>query len=97
MLYVQSPDAATDAALVEAGQAVIDEVARVAALEPDEYDVEVLISDYVETAIREAIEGYETVCIGLSHRTDSSRILYGTITENIALNASGNVMLIRGQ
>ena len=96
LLYVQSPDAHTDVESVEAGRAVIDEITRAAALEPDEYDVEVLVSDDVETAILGAIEAYETVCIGLSHRTDSSGILYGTITEHIALNASGNVVLIRG-
>jgi APA family basic amino acid/polyamine antiporter len=96
LLYVQPPDATTEIDSVEAGRAVIDDIATAAALAPDEYDVEVRVSDDVEATILEAIEGYDTVCIGLSHRTDSSGILYGTITESVALNTSGNVVLIRG-
>jgi APA family basic amino acid/polyamine antiporter len=96
LLYVQPPDAATETNDVEAGRAVIDDIATTAALAPDEYDVEVRVSDDVEATILEAIEGYDTVCIGLSHRSDSSGILYGTITERVALNTSGNVVLVRG-
>jgi amino acid transporter/nucleotide-binding universal stress UspA family protein len=96
LLYVQSPNGDTERDARETGQAVIDEIATEAGLEPDEYDSEVLVSDDVETAILGAIDEYDTVCIGLSNRADGSGILYGAITETISRHAAGNVVLIRG-
>ena len=96
LLYVRSPPERPESESAERGRAAIDDVARSAGLEPDEYDVEVVESDDVEGAILEAIQEYETVCIGLSDRTDASGVVYGPVTEHVAREATGNVALIRG-
>jgi len=95
-LYVQPPAAHPGGDTGTAGREILGDIAEAAGLEPDEYDAELLVSDDIETAIPAAIDAYDTVCIGLSHRTDSTGILYGAFTEQIALNATGNVALVRG-
>ena len=95
LLYVQpdTGDAETDR---RSGQAVVREIAEAAGLDPDDYESEIIIAQDIGSAIEPAIEPFETVCVGLSHRTDGSRILYGTVTERVAESAAGNVALIRG-
>ena len=43
-----------------------------------------------------AVDGYETVCVGLSQRSDRLGIPYGTVTDDVAREVPGNVALIRG-
>ncbi|WP_276247334.1 amino acid permease [Haladaptatus sp. YSMS36] len=78
------------------GRAAIDDIAAQAGLEPDEYDASVVVSDDIDAAILDAIADFETVCVGLSQRTDGARIVYGVITEQVVSHASGNVAMIRG-
>ncbi|MFP4529732.1 MAG: amino acid permease [Halodesulfurarchaeum sp.] len=96
LLYATVPDTGPGADLHDHGREVLADIAASAGLGPDEYDAEVLVSEDVETAVGEAIEAYETVVIGLSHRTDGTGIQYGAFTEQIAQNATGNVVLVRG-
>lgn len=97
LLFVQSPDTYPGAESADAGREILSYIARSAGLETGEYNAEVLVTDDIETALQETSEAYETICVGLSHRADSSGIPYGTFTEQIALNAPGNVVLIRGE
>jgi nucleotide-binding universal stress UspA family protein len=94
LLYVQSPTEVTDAET--AGRTVIADVATDAGLDPDEYEGRVLISDDVEASLAATLEEYDTVCIGLSDRTDETGIVYGAVTEHVARDVSGTVALIRG-
>ncbi|MEF8894396.1 amino acid permease [Halodesulfurarchaeum sp.] len=97
LLFVQSAKRHAGQESVVSGRDVIDDIARSAGLESDEYEREVLVTDDIETALAGTIEAYESVCIGLSHRANITGIPYGSFTEQIALKASGNVMLIRGE
>jgi amino acid transporter len=76
------------------GTAFVDEVA--AAAELDEYDTRVVVDDDVGATIVAAVDGYETVCVGLSGRSDRLGIPYGAVTDDVAREAAGNVALIRG-
>jgi amino acid transporter/nucleotide-binding universal stress UspA family protein len=81
---------------VERGEAVIANVAERAGLDPDDYTAEVVVDDDVEGAILDAVSRYETICVGLSERSDASRIMFGTIAERISQEATGNVGIVRG-
>jgi amino acid transporter len=95
LLYVQ-PDGADEAGAGRSGRTVVTEIAEAAGLEADEYDIEVFVDRDIEAAITSAIDQYDTVCVGLSQRTDGSRIVFGRITEQVAEEATGNVAMIRG-
>ncbi|MDZ7849888.1 MAG: amino acid permease [Halodesulfurarchaeum sp.] len=96
LLYAHSPGTAPATDARETGREVLADIANSAGLDPGAYDAEVLVSEDIEAAIGEAIEAYETVVIGLSHRTDGTGIQYGGFTEQIARHATGNVVLVRG-
>ncbi|MDX1747896.1 MAG: amino acid transporter, partial [Halobacteriales archaeon] len=78
------------------GRAVVAEIAEAAGLDPEEYDVEIVVADDVGAAIPGIVDRYDTVCVGLSGRTDGARIPFGTITERVVREESANVALIRG-
>jgi nucleotide-binding universal stress UspA family protein len=80
----------------ERGRSVVVDVAEAAGLEPDQYDVHVVVADDVGRAVVEAIAPYDTVCVGLSGRTDGPRIRFGTVTERVVGDAAANVALVRG-
>lgn len=96
LLNVQPPVETGDTDPVTRGQAAIKWVADRAGLEPEEYDAEVVVSDDVESAIIDAVTDYNTVCVGLSEKRDTSRILFGSIAERISQTSSGNVSIVRG-
>jgi amino acid transporter len=80
----------------ERGRALVADVAAEAGLDPEEYDVEVVVSEDVDGAILGTLDRYDTVCVGLSRRTEGSRIPFGAVTERVAREAPGNVALVRG-
>ncbi len=96
LVSIQSPRGA-DATDAEAqGQAVVAEAAETAGLAPDEYEVRVVVDDDLERAVTEVVDRADTVCVGLSGRPDGSRIPFGTVTDRVVHDATGNVALIRG-
>ncbi|MFW6003491.1 MAG: amino acid permease [Halanaeroarchaeum sp.] len=80
----------------ERGGATIADVAARAGLGQDAYRSAVVVADDVEDAILEAVSRYDTVCVGLSERTDTERIAVGTIAERISRRATGTVTIVRG-
>jgi amino acid transporter/nucleotide-binding universal stress UspA family protein len=96
LLNVQQTRAEDEAAAVERGQVVIDEVARQAGLEPGAYRPEVIVTDDIETTIIETVEEYETICVGLSERNAAARLMFGTIATRISQEATSNVGIVRG-
>jgi nucleotide-binding universal stress UspA family protein len=96
LLNVQPSGNGDDAAAEKRGRAIVTEAAEAAGLDPDEYDTQVVIADDVGTAVVEAAGRYDTVCVGLSGRTEGSRIPFGTVTERVVREGWGNVALIRG-
>ncbi|AXG08275.1 amino acid permease (plasmid) [Haloplanus rubicundus] len=97
LLNVQQPVRdGESAAAVERGEAVIEDVAREAGLDPEEYESEVVVDDDIETAILDTVNHYNTICVGLSERSEASRIMFGTIAERISQEATSNVGIVRG-
>lgn len=94
LLNVQRPEGGTDP--IERGHAEIDRIAAEAGLDPGDYEANVVVAENVEAAITDAVEGYGTVCAGLSERSDASRVLLGSITERISRRQSANVGVLRG-
>ena len=94
LLNVQSPDGDDP---VARGEEAIDWIADRADLDPDEYDSEVVVSDDTEAAIVDAVMKYDTVCVGLSEKSETERVLFGSIAERISRSAPGNVGIIRGE
>ncbi|MBX0325960.1 amino acid permease [Halomicroarcula sp. F13] len=96
LLNVQSPGSKPDSDAEERGRAVIADAAAAAGLEPVEYDVEVVVDDDVGRAVVDATSRYDTVCVGLSGRSEGGRIPFGTVTERVVNDVPGNIVLIRG-
>lgn len=96
LLNVQRAVSKNNMGSVERGQAVIGNVADQAGLDPEEYNTEVVVDDDIEEAILETVGQYETVCVGLSERSETSRIRFGTIAEQISQDVTGNVVIVRG-
>ncbi|WP_290812210.1 amino acid permease [Halovivax sp.] len=80
----------------ERGLATIEHVAETAGLDPDEYESEVLIADDVEGAILDAVDAYDTVCVGVSETSAVRRILFGSIAKRVSRESDANVAMIRG-
>jgi APA family basic amino acid/polyamine antiporter len=96
LLNVQSARGSDGATAEERGRAVVVDAAEAANLDPSEYDVRVVVADDVERALVEAASEYDTVCVGLSGRTEGSRIPFGTVTERVVHDVPATVALIRG-
>jgi amino acid transporter/nucleotide-binding universal stress UspA family protein len=80
----------------ERGRSVVVDAAEAAGLDPEEYDVQVVVADDVGQAVVEAASRYDTVCVGLSERAEGSRIPFGAVTDRVVEDVPGNVTLIRG-
>jgi nucleotide-binding universal stress UspA family protein len=96
LLNVQSPGVGSDSDAEALGRKVVADAAEAAGLAPDEYDVRVVVDDEVGRAVVEATHEYDTVCVGLSGRPEGAQIPFGTVTERVVGDVSGNVALIRG-
>jgi len=96
LLNVQRPDDSDTVDPVGRGEEAIRWIAERAGLDPDEYETEVVVAEDTEAAIIEAVERYDTVCVGLSEKSARERILFGSIAERIGRSRAGNVGLVRG-
>ncbi|MFC4357041.1 amino acid permease [Halobium salinum] len=96
LLNVQPPRGAGDSDAENRGRAVVADVAEAAGLDPDEYEVQVVVADDVGQAVVEATSRYDTVCVGLSGRVEGPRIPFGDVTERVVQDVPSNVALIRG-
>ena len=80
----------------ERGNEAIRWVAERAGLDPEEYDAKVVVAEDTESSILDAVGSYDTVCVGLSEKSDRSRILFGSIAERISQESEGDVGIVRG-
>ncbi|MFC5367948.1 amino acid permease [Salinirubrum litoreum] len=97
LLTVQSPDDGGDTDPETRGRAVVTEAATAAGLDPDEYEVQVVVADVdVGQAVVEAAAEYDTVCVGFSEHTERSHVPVGAVTERVARDVAGTVALVRG-
>ncbi|ELZ19673.1 stress response protein/ transporter 3 (substrates cationic amino acids) [Halosimplex carlsbadense 2-9-1] len=96
LLNVQSPAPGEDADPRQRGHEAIAWVADRAGLDRDDYEPRVVVNEETEAAILDAVDDFDTVCVGLSEKDATSRILFGSIAERISQQAPGNVGIIRG-
>ena len=96
LLNVQHPRGKDDLDAEERGRSVVVDAAEAAGLEPDEYDVQVVVADDVGRAVVEAVGQHDTVCVGLSERVEGAQIQFGTVTERVVHDIQANIALIRG-
>jgi len=80
---------------VKRGRTTIQLVAERGELEVEEYESVIIVATDVETAVIEAVQEYDTVCVGLSERSDLSRAMFGSLAERINKEISGNVAIVR--
>ena len=79
----------------EAGRRAVEWVAQQADLDPTEYETAVVVGDDVPSAVADAVDAYDTVCVGLSERETDDRIRVGSIARRTSRDASGNVTVVR--
>jgi amino acid transporter/nucleotide-binding universal stress UspA family protein len=96
LLNVQKPTEGGETDPTERGKEAIRWVADRANLSPEEYNTKVVVAEDTESSILDTVEGYDTVCAGLSEKSDRSRILFGSIAERISQESEGNVSIVRG-
>jgi len=95
LLNVQPPAHDEDADPVQRGHEAVAWVADRAGIDRGEYEAKVVVDEDTESAILDAIDGFDTVCVGLSEKSDRSRILFGSIAERISQRETGNVVVVR--
>lgn len=86
-----------DADPANEGRRTIEWVASRANLDSKEYETEVVCSEDLSSAIVDAVTGYDTVCVGLSERSDAERLEFGSTARRVSRDASGNVAVVRGR
>jgi amino acid transporter/nucleotide-binding universal stress UspA family protein len=77
------------------GRTTIQSVADRGGLDTGEYESAVVVAADPESAIIDAVRGYDTVCVGLSERSDLSRTMFGSLAERISQETDGNVGIVR--
>lgn len=104
LLNVQRPPASNEAAGDDPdfdpeaeGRAFVAAIAEEVGLAPEEYEARVEVSEEIESAIFEAIEGYETICVGTTEEGTISQVLSGALPERIGGRATGTVAMVRGE
>jgi amino acid transporter/nucleotide-binding universal stress UspA family protein len=95
LLNVQQRTADEQPNQVKQGQETIRSVADRGGLETEEYESAVVVATDVESAIAQAVQEYDTVCVGLSEREDLSRAMFGSLAERISREVAGNVAIVR--
>ena len=95
LLNVQEPTREKGANYVKQGRATIQSVAERGELDSDEYESVVVGDSDVESAVLQAVDEYDTVCVGLSEKSDLSGGLFGSLTEQTGQKISGNVAIVR--
>jgi hypothetical protein len=64
-------------------------------LDAEEYESVVVAATDIESAIIQAVQEYDTVCVGLSEKSDLSRTMFGSLAGRIGQEVSGNVAIVR--
>jgi amino acid transporter/nucleotide-binding universal stress UspA family protein len=94
LLNIQSPEGENP---VTRGERTVEWIADRAGLAPEEYESRIVVAEDTETAIVDAVAEYDTVCVGLSEKSETERVLFGSIAERISRAAPGNVGVVRGR
>lgn len=80
----------------EQGKAIIGEVASQVGLDEKQYKTRILVSEDVTETILDAVEAYDTICVGSTRQGALSQALFGSIPETIGEQVSATVAMVRG-
>lgn len=94
LLNVQAPTEDSDPE--EQGERLIQSVAAGVGLESDAFKTKVVVSADVKDAILDAVEGFDTICVGGTRSTSLAQALFGSIPEEIGERADATVAIVRG-
>ncbi len=94
LLNVQQRAGDEQNSYVKQGRETVQSVAKRGELN-DEYESAVVVATDVESAVMQAVQEYDTVCVGLSEKSDLSRAMFGSLAERISRETSGNVGIVR--
>jgi nucleotide-binding universal stress UspA family protein len=96
LLNVQQRAGDQQTSRVRRGQETIRSVANRGGLDATEYESAAVVAADIESAIVKAVQEYDTVCVGLSEKSEISRATFGSLAERINREISGNVAIVRG-
>ncbi len=97
LLTVQSPGPDKHSDLERKGEGLLKSVAHQTGLEPGSYQSKVLVSDHVRETLLEAVDDYDTICIGATRSTAIRQALFGSIPEEIGEHSRGTLVITRGR
>jgi nucleotide-binding universal stress UspA family protein len=95
LLNVQQRTGGEQTSRVKRGRTTVRSVAEQSGLDATEYESAVVVATDVESAIMEAVQEYDMVCVGLSEEGELSRAMFGSLAERISREISGNVAIVR--
>ena len=84
LLNVQPPAPDGVADFVQRGHELIVQVADRAGIDREDYEARVVVKKDTESAILDAVNEFDTICVSLSERSAQSRIRFGSIAERIS-------------
>ncbi len=77
------------------GEEAIAEVATKAALDEDEYESKVIVSETIRETLLNTVREYDTVSVGATGQSFAARTLYGSIPQTIVEESDGTVVIAR--
>jgi len=97
LLNVQQPeDGDEDQSPQERGEALIDDLAERAGIEYMQYDQRVVVAEDVESAILEAADDYDTICVGATRSGPVTQAVFGSVPEAVGEAVDRTVVMARG-
>ena len=96
LFNVQAPDDGEDGDAVERGEAVVEQVADRAGIDPESYETRVAVADDTEATILAAAEEYDTVCVGATRSGAISQAVFGSLPETVGEAVDRTVVMTRG-
>lgn len=97
LLTVQSPSPDDSSDPASEGEDIIQSAAYSNRLDEDSYTKKVVVSDNIREALLQAVQEFDTICIGATRSTSVRKALFGSIPEEIGENSDGTVLICRGQ
>lgn len=94
LLNVQTPHEST-AVPEKSGLRLVHQAAKQAQVPPNKYRTRILVSRNVREVLLNALEEYDTVCVGASRNTALTQALFGSIPETLLESTSATVAVVQ--
>ena len=97
LLNVQPPGSTRHADPQTGGQRLIRQVAQRAEIPPGHYHTKVLIDDRPRQALVEAVEEFDTICVGASQRSGFTGRIFGSLPSRLRRQQAATVVTTRAR